>query len=73
VYDWRAFLWPADEWLFLFATPPGGLISVKLFSIGHALELYLKAVYAKLTGDVKAAIGLATIFRDSGRLARTLT
>jgi len=33
------------------------LISVKLFSVGHALELYLKAVYAKLTGDVKAAIG----------------
>jgi hypothetical protein len=32
------------------------LTSVKLFSIGHALELYLKASYTKMTGNIKAAI-----------------
>jgi len=29
---------------------------VKHFCVGHALELYLKAAYAKMTGNVTAAI-----------------
>ena len=57
MYDWHAFLWPADEWLVAYAISPSDLASVKLFSIGHALELYLKAAYAKGTGNVKDAIG----------------
>jgi len=32
------------------------MVAVKLFSIGHAFELYLKAANAKLSGDVDAAV-----------------
>jgi hypothetical protein len=54
--DWQSFLHVADEWLIGYAIPPCHSVSVKLFMIGHALELYLKAVIAKQSGSVEPAI-----------------
>ena len=44
--EWIMFLYIADEFLISYSTPPY-LVSVKLFEIGHVIELYLKAAYAK--------------------------
>ena len=54
--QWHSFLWTADEWLVNYFCVPSGLGSVTLFSIGHALELYLKAAYSKKIGNVDAAV-----------------
>ncbi|HKZ55353.1 MAG TPA: hypothetical protein VJ123_07725 [Anaerolineales bacterium] len=54
--QWDSFLLAADEWIINYALPPMMLHSVKLFSIGHALELYLKAAYTKLSGNIDEAI-----------------
>jgi hypothetical protein len=54
--DWAVYLRTADEWIVNYSLPILNLTSVKLFSVGHALELYLKASIAKLTGDVDAAV-----------------
>lgn len=57
-YEWHSFLTVADEWLINYSLPTDGFLpSVKLFSIGHALELYLKATISKTTGNVNRAIG----------------
>jgi len=53
--EWIIFLYIADEFLVSYSTPPF-LVSVKLFEIGHAIELYLKAAYVKKTGNIDAAI-----------------
>ena len=55
-FKWNSFLWAADEWIIAYSLPPSSLHSVKLFSIGHALELYLKAANARMTGDIDRAI-----------------
>lgn len=57
--DWYRFLFPADEWFVAYALIPVGvrLTSVTMFCIGHTVELYLKAVYAKDIGSVDDAIG----------------
>jgi hypothetical protein len=55
-HDWDDFLWSADEWIVNYSLPVMRLTSVKLFSIGHALELYLKAGNTKITGDIERAI-----------------
>jgi hypothetical protein len=55
-YSWDSFLWTADEWIINYSLPPGTLGAVNLFSVGHALELYLKACYTKFTGNIDAAI-----------------
>jgi hypothetical protein len=55
-YEWGAFLWSADQWIISYSLPPVNLPAVKLFSIGHALELYLKASVAKSQGSVDPAI-----------------
>jgi hypothetical protein len=57
-HEWNSFVWAADEWVVNCSLPSGNLIlvSVQLFSVGHALELYLKACYTKLTGDIDSAI-----------------
>jgi hypothetical protein len=54
--EWDVFLWAADEWIINYSLPPMTLNAVKLFSIGHSLELYLKAANSKITGDIEAAI-----------------
>lgn len=53
--NWDCFLWSADEWIVNYSLPPN-MTGTKLFSIGHALELYLKATYSKMTGDVDEAV-----------------
>jgi HEPN domain-containing protein len=53
--DWVGFARAGDEWIVSYALP-GALLRVKLFSVGQALELYLKAFYIKKTGDTKKAI-----------------
>jgi len=55
-YNWNCFLQSADEWLITYALPPQRFIFVKLFAIGHVVELHLKASYAKLSGSVDEAI-----------------
>jgi hypothetical protein len=54
--DWKSFVNLGDEWLISYAIPPMHSVSVKLFTIGHALELYLKAVIAKRTGSVDGLV-----------------
>jgi hypothetical protein len=49
-YSWHSFLWLADQWLVAYSMLTGELSSPLLFSVGHALELYLKASYTNITG-----------------------
>ena len=53
--DWQDFLSPADQWFVAYAVGPMA-IAVSLFSVGHSVELYLKAAFAKQTGDVEKAM-----------------
>jgi hypothetical protein len=45
-----------DEWIAAYACIPVQAFSPVLFSIGHAVELYLKAAHTKIFGDLDAAI-----------------
>lgn len=56
MHDWWSFLRAADEWFVNYASVPADLSSVITFSIGHTVELYLKATYVKNTGDMHQAI-----------------
>lgn len=53
--NWIRFLDAADQWLISYSLPPA-LMAVKLFEIGHVVELYLKAANTKMTGDIKRSI-----------------
>lgn len=55
--DWERFLHAADEWLVVYSIIllPFSM-STRLFTVGHAVELYLKGTLSKLTGDIEAAI-----------------
>ncbi len=55
-YNWDCFLIMADQFIISYATSSFWLNQVPHFLIWHAVELYLKAAYAKLTGDVEWAI-----------------
>jgi hypothetical protein len=74
-HDWDDFLWSADEWIVNYSLPVMRLTSVKLFSIGHAFELYLKACNSKITGDIERAIKfgheLPRIWKDCKERDRT--
>jgi len=54
--EWRGFLQAADEWLINYLAAPEWLTNVKLFSIGHSFELYLKSVYAHGYNDTDGAV-----------------
>lgn len=56
MYEWHSFLWTADEWFITYSLPPQDLVHVKLFAIGHTVELYLKAANTKITGNIDGAI-----------------
>ena len=58
MHDWKSFLWPADEFVMAYASPPHNIPIAKIFCIGHAVELYLKSVYSKQIGNINQAIGL---------------
>lgn len=53
--DWDDFLPAADQWFVSYSVPPAAT-TVKLFAIGHTVELYLKATSTKLTKDISRAI-----------------
>lgn len=55
MHEWHSFLTAADEWFITYSLPPV-LMNVKLFTIGHTVELYLKAAITKITGDIERAI-----------------
>ncbi|OGN94413.1 MAG: hypothetical protein A2Z75_03075 [Chloroflexi bacterium RBG_13_50_10] len=55
MYEWDSFVWAADEWFIEYSLPPP-LPNVKLFAIGHTIELYLKAANTKITEDIDEAI-----------------
>jgi hypothetical protein len=55
--QWKNYVSDADDFLITYAvTCPCGLLHSHLFLIGHAVELYLKAIYIKQTGDEYKAI-----------------
>jgi len=56
-YKWNCFLDAADEFLIAYAKISlGATVPIQLFIIGHAVELYLKAANAKITGDVNKSV-----------------
>ena len=55
MHKWDSFLSAADEWFITYSLPPA-LPCVKLFTIGHVVELYLKAANTKCTNDIDRAI-----------------
>jgi len=56
MHEWHSFLRTADGWFITYSLPPPDLTSVKLFAIGHTVELYLKAANTKFTNDIGRAI-----------------
>jgi hypothetical protein len=54
--DWHSLAYHGDEWLVGYACLPHFATSVVIFSVGHALELYLKAAYTKLSVNLNEAI-----------------
>lgn len=54
--EWKSFLRPADEWILCYATAPVLCHAVQFFAVGHALELYLKAVHCKITANIARTI-----------------
>jgi hypothetical protein len=55
-HKWDSFIHTADEWIINYSMPMMSLVGVKLFSVGHAFELCLKAANTKITGDIDRAI-----------------
>ena len=53
--EWISIVRTADEFILTYALPPYMVGRVKLFVIGHAAELYLKAAFVKMTGDRQGA------------------
>ncbi len=64
MHDWHSLAYHGDEWLVGYACTPPGVPSVLIFSVGHALELYLKAAHAKLFGDFDEALGFGHRVKD---------
>jgi hypothetical protein len=61
--NWTDFLWSADQFIVSYSVDIG-LIPVKLFEIGHAVELYLKASYAKQKNNVDQAVFFGHRLKD---------
>jgi hypothetical protein len=56
MHDWLSLVYHGDEWFVSYACIPSGLPSVVTFSVGHAVELYLKGTHTKVFGDIQKAI-----------------
>lgn len=54
--DWHSLAEHGDQWLVSYACIPPMNGSASLFSIGHAVELYLKAAHTFNFGDINLAI-----------------
>src|SRR3712207_497878 len=61
--EWHDFLDPADDWFVTYAMAPLAM-AVSLFAVGHTVELYLKATYAKQTGDMNQAMKFGHRLKD---------
>ena len=70
MHEWHSFLEAADEWFITYSLPPP-LTCVKLFAVGHTVELYLKAANTKFTKDINSAINfghnIKSIWNDCKR------
>jgi hypothetical protein len=64
MHDWHSLAYQGDEWLVGYACAPPGAPSVVTFSVGHALELYLKAAHTKLFGDFDKALKFGHRVKD---------
>jgi hypothetical protein len=56
MHTWHSLVYHGDEWFAAYACIPSNAVSPIWFSVGHAVELYLKAAHTKLFGDINAAI-----------------
>jgi hypothetical protein len=71
MHTWHSLAYHGDEWIVAYASIPAVAMSASLFSIGHAVELYLKAAHAARFGDVLKAIGYGHRVRDLWSDCRT--
>lgn len=61
--SWHICAAAGDEWLITYAMPPN-LRAVKLFAVGHAVELYLKAVNLKMDGKTRLGHEINDLWSD---------
>ncbi|MGV8174140.1 MAG: hypothetical protein ACP5OU_00365, partial [Methanothrix sp.] len=56
--QWKSFEWDADEFFisYMMVVCDSAFVESTHFLIGHSVELYLKAIYAKQTNDVNVAM-----------------
>jgi len=64
MHDWLSLVYHGDEWFVSYACVPSGLPSVVTFSVGHAVELYLKGTHTKVFGDIQKAINFGHNVKD---------
>jgi hypothetical protein len=64
MYNWDSLAYHGDEWFAAYACIPGVAVSPIWFSVGHAVELYLKSAHTKLFGDIKVAIQYGDKIKD---------
>jgi len=58
-----SFLRTADEFIIAYSTSNYS-VAASLFSIGHAVELYLKAANTRMTGDIDRAVNFGHRIKD---------
>ena len=56
-HEWSPLVNAADEWLVSFSLPFMRLHGVRVFALGRALELYLKAAHARMAGSLESGAG----------------
>jgi len=56
--QWKSFAWDADEFFisYMMVACDSSFVESTHFLYGHSVELYLKAIYAKQTNDMKTAM-----------------
>ncbi len=61
---WESLIYHGDEWIVAYACMPSTAQGPMWFSIGHAVELYLKAAHTKIFGDMDEALKKGHALRD---------
>lgn len=64
LHKWDSFLHTADCFIITYATSSYTVGATSLFTIGHAVELYLKSANTKITGDIERAISFGHRLKD---------
>jgi hypothetical protein len=70
MYTWDSFLDTADQFFISYSCPPF-FVPVKLFEVGHCVELYLKAALSKLStteNAIRYSHKLKDIFNECKKL-----